>query len=273
MPQKRITRFVAIVFSLLLFSLSAFSEPQKTIVDKPLIGILLNDLGSGGYSKYPWYAIRQNYGKVIAQMGGIPVYVGFDTVVTEDYLSVLDGILLTGGEFSMPEEFFTTGMKNPLDPKKYPRTAFEIKIVQQAFEKDIPVLAICGGMQNMNAALGGTLIQSIANTVQSDINHHNEERTQPQHSVQIKSGTKLSKALNNATKLDVNSNHRVGIKILPAALISSANASDGVIEGIEAPDKRFFLGVMWHPEFLLNEQEKGLFKTFLQAAAEYQNEK
>lgn len=260
---KKPLTFLMVIFLILPFTILAKSTPSK-----PLIGIMLNDGGTGGYSTYPWYAIRQNYGKLIAKLGGIPVYVGFDTVETNDYLQILDGILLTGGEFPTPDEVYTTGLKGDIDPQKYPRSAFEIKLIKQAFSQDIPVLGICAGMQDMTAALGGTLIRRIAKEVQTDTNHYVDDREKAQHKINIKKESKLNKILQSTT-LNVNSNHQAGVKRIPEAFIETATAEDGVIEGIEAPNKRFFIGVMWHPEFLVNPQEEALFKEFIHAAEIY----
>lgn len=234
---------------------------------KPLIGILLNDGGKGGYSDYPWYAMRQNYSQVIAELGGVPVFIGHDIQPLDDYIRVLDGIVLTGGDLNTPEGAYTTGIKT-VDPKKYPREYIEFQLVKKALENDIPVLGICAGMQDMNLALGGTLIPNLKEVLNTPIQHRQENREKLHHSVTISEKSQLYKVLKTKS-LKVNSNHRAGINKVSPVLVVSARAPDGVIEGFEVPGKRFFMGVMWHPEFMLTPQEKLLWKSFIQAASNY----
>lgn len=256
------------VISLMLLLHCQNSLHAKEVNAKPLIGIVLNDGGKGGYSDYPWYALRQNYGKVIEENGAIPVYIGFHTLLVEDYLNVLDGLVLTGGDFPTPPEAFTTGIKDKIDSKHYPRTAFELTLIQKAYDRDMPVMAICGGMQDMVAAMGGVLIQDLQKNYQTKIKHRHEDREQLVHGIKVRTDSKLY-GIVKTDSYQVNSNHHSGIKTVPSAFIASAKADDGVIEAIEAPGKTFFMGVMWHPEFMLTPQEKALWKSFIQASDAY----
>lgn len=270
--MKCLKRLPQIIGSLLLLCFFSVAFAQNAEVKKPLIGILLNDGGKGGYSDYPWYAIRQNYGKMVIKNGGIPVYLGFETSLVDYYVDVLDGILLTGGDFPSPPEVLTTGVKGEISSEKYPRSAFEYKLVRKAYEKDIPILGICGGTQDMNAGLGGVLIENLSKTLKTKIQHRQENREKLQHGITIDPKSKLFSIMKKET-MKVNSNHTAGIKSVPSTLKISARATDGVIEAIEAPNKRFFIGVMWHPEFALTPEEGYLWKAFVDAASEYQKTK
>ncbi len=241
---------------------------NKPVAKKPLIGILMNDGGKGGYSEYPWYAMRQNYSQVIAENGGIPVFIGHDVEPIEDYLKILDGVVLTGGDFSSSDEAYTTGISGTFNPKHHPREFIEFALVRKGYEKDLPVIGICAGMQEMNLALGGTLYENLKKSLGTPIQHRNETRHVVQHNIEIKPDTKIHQIL-ETEKLTVNSNHNAGINKVSPKLTVSALAPDGVIEAFEAKDKRFFIGVMWHPEFVLSEQEKQLWKAFIQASKEY----
>lgn len=247
-------------------------ENSASAQAKPIIGIMLNTGDEGGYSIYPWYALRQNYSEVIAQSGGIPVFIGHDSACIQDYLDILDGILLTGGNFGTPDEVFTTGLTGPIDPTRFPRSYMEFELVQQAYARDIPLLGICAGMQNMNAAMGGTLYQSLKESLGTPIEHKNEIRDTAHHRIEISPKTRLW-TITQVTSLDVNSNHQAGIKQVASVFVVNARAPDGVIEGFEAPQKRFCMGVMWHPEFLLTPQEGAIWKTFVAQAEEYRQQR
>lgn len=265
-PLKAIFLLCVIIMAMLHNAANANHGDVK----KPLIGIMLNDGGKGGYSDYPWYAMRQNYGRVIAELGGIPVFIGHDTQPIDDYIQVLDGILLTGGDLNTPEGAYTTGIKT-FDPKKYPREYVEFQLVKKALEKNIPVLGICAGMQDMNLALGGTLIPNLKEVLKTPIQHRQENREKLHHSIAISEKSQLYKIVKTKS-LKVNSNHRAGINKVSPVFVVTARAPDGVIEGFEVPGKRFFMGVMWHPEFMLTPEEKLLWKSFIQASSEYRAE-
>lgn len=231
---------------------------------KPVIGILMNE-GTTDYSIYPSYAIRKNYGQVITELGGIPIYLGHDNIPPNEYLGVIDGLLLTGGDFDLPSEVYTRGLQDLPDSKKYPRAAIELKLIQFAHKQNIPVLGICAGLQEMNVALGGTLSDDISKQQGGKIQHRHEDRTKIIHFVHLRPGSALYKFIGPAS-FGVNSNHREGIARLAPSLQINAQAEDGAIEAVNDPSKDFFVGVMWHPEFRLSSQDKALWVAFIQAA-------
>lgn len=238
---------------------------------KPLIGILLNDGGPGGYSIYPWYAMRKNYSEIIAAKGGVPVFIGHDVNVVEDYLDKLDGIVLTGGDLKSPPAAYEKGQHKRVDPKHYPRESIEFVIVQEAYKRNIPLLGICAGMQNMNVALGGTL-QNLKEAGITTIEHRVENREQIQHQI-IVVPKSLLHSIVKKKQFGVNSNHREGINRLSDKFVVTARAPDNVIEAIEAPNKTFFIGVIWHPEFVLSDEDKLLWQAFVNASAAHAKKK
>lgn len=254
---------------LLVAGQSAYAEKHSS--DKPLIGILLNDGGPGGYSIYPWYAMRKNYSEIIAKQGGIPVFIGHDVSVVEDYLDKLDGIVLTGGDLKSPPRAYENGQHKPVDPKHYPRQSIEFVIVQEAYKRNMPLLGICAGMQNMNVALGGSL-ENLKEAGKTSIEHRVDNREQIQHQVIVVPKTLLSRIMKKQ-QFGVNSNHREGIHRLSDKYVVTARAPDDVIEAFEAPNKTFFIGVIWHPEFVLSEQDKQLWQAFVKASANYAKKK
>ncbi len=256
-----------LVLGLLLLSSLLIAKPSKN-EPKPLIGILLNDGGQGGYSEYPWYALRQNYSEVIAQSGGIPVFIGHDVEAIEDYLKVLDGVVLSGGDFVTPPQAYTVGLDKDYLPKRHTREHIEFALIKKGYDANLPVLGICAGMQQMNIALGGTVYENLKKSLNTPINHRNEVRHKTHHSVEISPNSKLYHVV-KANQLEVNSNHNAGINKVSPKLTVTARAPDGVIESFEAQNKRFFIGVMWHPEYVLSDEEKKLWIAFISAAKEY----
>lgn len=258
-------RALSVVFLLLTISTGVFAKtPHST---KPLIGILLNDGGEGGYSIYPWYAMRKNYGEIVAKMGGVPVFIGHDVTVVQDYLQKLDGIVLTGGDLKSPPPEFENGQHKPVDPKLYPREAVEYVLIQEAYKRDIPLLGICAGMQDMNVALDGT-IGNLKEAGKTTIEHRVENREEVQHEINVVPKSMLY-CIVKKKKFGVNSNHRNGIERLSQKFVVTARAPDDVIEAFEAPHKIFFMGVMWHPEFALTKEDKALWQAFVKASAHY----
>jgi putative glutamine amidotransferase len=125
------------------------------------------------------------------------------------------------------------------------RDATELQLLHEALDLDLPVLAICRGMQLMNVAMGGSLVQHIG---ACDVHRRYDlEKKLPVHTVTVEAGTRLAEILGEGT-VHVNSRHHQAVARLGGGLRVSARAEDGIIEGIELPGKRFAIGVQWHPE-------------------------
>ncbi|MGD9592220.1 MAG: gamma-glutamyl-gamma-aminobutyrate hydrolase family protein [Candidatus Berkiella sp.] len=271
---SRRTLFTTLVFSAFILLCLLMVNPwlqAKQESTKPLIGILLNDGGKGGYSEYPWYAMRQNYSQVIAQNGGIPVFIGFDIESLDEYINLLDGVVLTGGDFQ-PSQSSAINSDKSHRPKRLKRENIEYSLIKKGYDANLPMLGICAGMQQMNIALGGTNYENLKKSLGTKIQHRNETRHKTQHSISITPGTFLYKVM-KVKKLEVNSNHNAGINKVANQLVVSAVAPDGVIEGFEAKNKRFFIGVMWHPEYVLSNEEKMLWTAFIEAAKTHHESK
>ncbi|MSO54819.1 MAG: gamma-glutamyl-gamma-aminobutyrate hydrolase family protein [Rhodospirillales bacterium] len=231
----------------------------------PVIGITVDSEEPGGYSKKPWYALRQNYAEAVSAAGGLPMLLPHCADRAEDYLDRIDGLLISGGHFDVDPQLFGEASRHPTVKLKSARTAFELAITKGALDRDMPVLGICGGQQLLNVALGGSLIQHIPDEVQGALAHEQPNpRDEPGHDVAITEGTLLHRVL-GVTKLGVNSAHHQAAKAVSSAAVVNAVAPDGVIEGIEAPGRRFCLGVQWHPEYAINPAEARLFQAFVDA--------
>lgn len=235
----------------------------------PLIGITLDHEESGGYSKYPWYALRDNYCGVIAKHGGAPFALPHEVEYVERYLETMSGLVITGGNFDVPPEMYGDATTHEKVTVKRRRSAFEWAITEGALKRKMPIFGICGGEQLLNVILGGTLIQHIPDSIQSPLAHEQPNpRHEIGHEVAVLANTKLYQIVGQPT-VSVNSAHHQAVAKPGPGLIVNARASDGVIEGIEHPDYPFCIGVQWHPEFSITHADDKLFTAFIEAARAY----
>ena len=151
------------------------------------------------------------------------------------------------------------------------RSALELGIAKLAFRSGVPTLGICGGMQSMNVALGGTLIQDIASQLPKAIPHQPAcPAEKPAHGIEVGPKTLLRRIV-RMRSIQVNSSHHQSVKKIGRLLVASAVSADGIIEAIEASSRRFFLGVQWHPEFLYAKDpvQKRVFQALIRAASAF----
>jgi putative glutamine amidotransferase len=235
-------------------------------MSRPVVGITLDSEQPGGYSRFPWYAVRENYCGAVARAGGLPVPLPHEPELAEAYLATLDALVITGGAFDVDPALFGDATRHDSVVTKDRRTAFELAITRGALARDMPVLGICGGQQLLNVVLGGTLIQHIPDEVAGALAHEQPNpRDQPSHAVRITAGTLLHR-ITGAAAMSVNSAHHQAVREVAQGVVIDAVAPDGVIEGIELPAKRFCLGVQWHPEFAIDPGDAKIFDAFIEAA-------
>jgi len=183
-------------------------------------------------------------------------------------VEAVHGIVLTGGEDVDPAEFGAARHPRTQEPHRE-RDRCELALVRIAHEKRMPTLAICRGMQVVNVAFGGTLIQDIESERPSAIKHdRSSERAMRVHDVRIAPESKLARAIGDSD-IVVNSSHHQAVDRVPAELRVTAHAPDGIIEGAEwAGDDWWLLAVQWHPEELVSDGrtwDRGLFHEFAAA--------
>lgn len=184
-----------------------------------------------------------------------------------EVVSRVGGLVLTGGGDLNPALY-----GEPLHPKAYPpeddRDATELAMIAAARAARLPTLAICRGIQALNVALGGSLIQDIASQVDTEIEHDAQgNRNKRIHEVVVEPGTRLAKAV-EASRITVNSLHHQAVATIAPGLRVSARSPDGVIEGLETTDDWWVLAVQWHPEEMDKAEERwdrGLFRAFAAA--------
>ncbi len=231
----------------------------------PIIGITLDFENNGGYSKFPWYAIRENYLTSLYKFGAIPFPLFHQNSVNNYFLKALDGLVITGGNFDInPKIYNETRSDSRIIKDK--RTNFEIKIFNKFLETSKPILGICGGCQLMNVASGGDLIQDINSSIETNIKHEQpNSRDEVSHEIIIKNNSKLFKII-KSKKIKVNSAHHQSVKTIGKNFISSALAPDNIIEAIEHTKHPWCFGLQWHPEFLITDADKVIFKDFFNHA-------
>ena len=211
-----------------------------------------------------------DYEESVRRAGGEPVIVDYQAHPGAEVVRQFDGVLLAGGGDVLPSIYGEPAHRT-FDAAETGRDTYEIELVTRALEADVPLLAICRGIQVLNVALGGTLVQDIPSEIPNALPHDvREPRFAIAHDVWITSGTLLDRLMRERVEDEtapVNSRHHQAIKQVGRGLIVSATAPDGVIEAVEDPTRRFCLGVQWHPEnFYRTGEFSPLFEGFVAAA-------
>lgn len=220
--------------------------------------------------------LNRDYPDALLQAGALPVILPWETEPKRlaALLERLDGLLLSGGEDISPERYGESRLP-VCGGSDAERDAEETALCRLALEKDMPVLAICRGVQLMNVALGGTLYQDVAAQYGDALAHPVYDRPREQvHGVQVLPGTRLAGII-GAEQIRVNSRHHQAVKEPGRGLTVCARAEDGLIEGVEKPEKRFAVGVQWHPESLSAyvPEAQALFTAFANACSRYAEER
>lgn len=231
----------------------------------PTIGVTLDSEQPGGYSKYPWYALRTNYMDAVAAAGALPMALPHLPDLAEAMLDRLDALIVTGGAFDVDPGLYGDATRHDTVTLKHGRTAAEMALVRGALARNMPVLGICGGEQLLAVALGGTLIQHIPDAIPAALDHEQKTpRNEPGHAIAVVPGTLLHRIV-GATEMNVNTSHHQAVRTPGRALVNATTA-DGVIEGIEDASYRFCLGVQWHPEFFIDPGDRRIFDALTAAA-------
>jgi putative glutamine amidotransferase len=217
--------------------------------------------------------VNAAYTRAVERAGAIPFVVPplGDPAALGPLLDRVDGLVLTGGEDVDPARYGT--QPHPaLGVLNADRDATELALVAEARSRRLPTLAICRGIQLLNVALGGTLVQDIPSERPSAIEHDSAQaRDARVHEVSVEPGSRLAAALGD-TCVRANSFHHQALDRVADGLRVTARASDGLIEGVEWSGEEWWaLGVQWHPEELVDGSERWdrqLFAALIRAARE-----
>jgi len=210
-----------------------------------------------------------DYEESIRRAGGDVRFLDTTVDLPMDVVASSDGILLAGGGDVLPS-IYGHDAHATFDAAEAGRDDYELELVRFATEADVPLFGICRGIQVMNVARGGTLIQHIPDEMPPGVDHNvREPRFAIAHEVWVTSGSLLERLMRETLEdggCPVNSRHHQAVQTLGAGLLATATAPDGVIEAIEDPSRRFFLGVQWHPEnFYRTGEFRALFEGLVDA--------
>jgi len=206
--------------------------------------------------------IPADYVYAVERAGGRALLVPPSEEGVEETLRVLDGLLFSGGSDLDPGLYDQEPHEETLGIHEG-RDRAELALLEAALERDMPVLAICRGSQVLNVARGGDLVQHLPEVV-GDEKHKHTPGTFADHDVTLADGTRLGSLLGD--RAPVKSHHHQGIGRIGEGLRVAAHAEDGTVEAVEDPDRRFAVGVLWHPEA---GEDARLFEELVREAARY----
>jgi putative glutamine amidotransferase len=254
-----------------LYGFERFGKRKESQM-RPVVGITCSLTASGiGDSIYTLERniIARDYSRAIEYAGGTPLlipHVG-DIECINQYLGVLDGLVLSGGGDIDPLLFGQEPHQN-LGSVDRVRDEMELQLTQKALDQDLPILAICRGIQMLNVAAGGTIYQDIAAEMPQPTLRHSQSGAgwYASHTIDIISESRLFQIFDSPTAR-VNSFHHQAVREIGEGFIATAKAKDNVIEAIESPTRRFALGVQYHPEMMWEHHPEvlNLFTAFLKA--------
>ena len=239
---------------------------------KPIIGISCNlypatkdrDFSRGRDVNY----LQVDYASYIVEAGGIPVLLPVlsDQKSIDELVDTFSALVLSGGADVAPQ-LYKEDILDARFPGETKRARFEIDLLHSTHKKGKPVLGICRGLQVINVAFGGTLYQDLNS--QCNVGNHQvlEGQPTPFHDVHLKPGSQLCKIIGNTT-IHVNSSHHQAVKTPAPDFSVTAEADDGVIEGLEFEDSSFIVGVQWHPERLEGQEAESLARYLVELAYE-----
>jgi putative glutamine amidotransferase len=241
---------------------------------KPIIGITPSPSDDTfDHGTFRRYSLSTTYTDAVQAAGGIPVILPESETDLQGILDMVDGLIFSGGSDLDPAIYGDTETHETtygIDPE---RDSFELALIKLAIEQDKPILGICRGIQSINVALGGTLIQDIDDAQAENVGHRQQKlgksMSDVSHTVTI---TDEASPLYNAIpqqEVLVNSYHHQVVKDPAPALRIAAVSTDGVIESLWHPGMRFGLAVQWHPEMLAAEHDSqaAIFRALVAASS------
>lgn len=207
----------------------------------PVIGIIGRVLSFSDEGRRDAFSSSQPYSRAVASSGGLPVLLPplpRAPQMVEQYLDHLDGLLLPGGGDVEPHRYGQQPTTDSLYGMMSLHDEFDLAMIRAAIERDLPVLAICRGMQVLNVSQGGTLIQDLVQ----------EGHWMCEHPVEVESASRLAEALGTTTLRHCYSVHHQGLDRLGNGITPVAVDDHGLVEAVELDGASWIVGVQWHPE-------------------------
>jgi putative glutamine amidotransferase len=232
-------------------------------VARPVIGITTYvTQAKWSYWELEAALVPADYVHAVERAGGRPLLVPPSDDGVEETLEALDGLIFSGGSDLDPELYGQDAHEETFGVVRDRDTA-ELALLEGALARDMPVLAICRGSQVLNVARGGDLVQHLPDVV-GDEKHKHTPGTFADHDVTVEEGTELASLLGD--RAPVKSHHHQGFGRVGEGLYVAARAEDGTIEAVEDPERRFAVGVLWHPEA---GEDARLFEELVRQAEQY----
>jgi putative glutamine amidotransferase len=225
---------------------------------RPVIGLPtpIEAASWGAWRDFPIALMGWSYVRAVQAAGAIAILLPPDPSADPDeVLALIDGLLLVGGTDVDPSSYGEE--RDPATAHTTPaRDEYEIALARRALELDLPLLGVCRGMQVMNVAAGGTLVQDLDNVAL----HRHTPGAFGDHEVELDPGSLAVRAAGQPRSA-VKSHHHQGLGRIGDGFVISGRAEDGEVEAVEAPARRFALGVLWHPE---EDETSRLIASFVQ---------
>ena len=233
---------------------------------RPIVGITtyVEDASWGSW-QLEAALIPYDYVRAVERAGARALLVPPSVEGVEETLDALDGLVLSGGNDLDPESYGADAHQET-DGTRPERDRAELALLEGALARDLPVLAVCRGFQVLNVARGGDLVQHLPEVVGTE-QHREVKGVFSDHGVKIDDDSRLGSVLGG--RAPVKSHHHQGVGRVGDGLVEVAWADDGTIEGLEDPEQRFAVGVLWHPE--AGEDQK-LFEALVAEARAYREE-
>jgi putative glutamine amidotransferase len=234
---------------------------------RPLIGITsyAEEIRWGVWTEEA-VLVPLSYVRAVDHAGGRALVVPPSEEGLEETLSALDGLILSGGA-DLDPALYGVEAHPETDLPRPARDQAELRLLEAALERDMPVLAVCRGSQLLNVARGGDLVQHLPDQLGHE--HHRHEPGQfSDHSVRLDPTSRVGRLLGEHAP--VKSHHHQGYGRLGQGLQEAAWADDGTVEALEDPERRFAVGVLWHPE---EGEDFELFRALVDQARAYREER
>lgn len=262
-------------FSILFISLFFTTNLYAKIVGVT-IDYRKNTKSENDYTHTSFYALRDNYissfQKTCKKYGVTVVPIPLDKTMIKEYTNMFDGIVFTGNLYDVdPKLYGQKKLNDTVNLDDTLKTDFEIELFKSYYKTNKPIFGICGGYQMMNVVLGGELYQDIPSQIDNPLTHSADAKSCA-HKISIsqKDGIfakALTQSKESEKKLCVNSSHHQAISKISQMLDIAAISPDGIIEGYQAKNHPFLIGVQWHPEYEVTKFDKALINEFCNIVA------